>query len=226
MGAMILDGLSPSPQLAWKLQPQSKECVHGNDFIADAIGTGHQQLNRTFRCFFACQDPLNLKTPPPKKECPNVKVDEWFRWLRYIIKEAWELGPNCSVDEQTCRMQGKSEYKCRCGKYKRIGDGLQCDCIADDGYTYAFYFRNEPVDQKWIRRGMCPMHSRLMHMFENLTESGHQVKMDNLFVSVNLAREAYSLPQKVMIHGVIRQHQRGVPPIVFQEPIKRKAEEE
>jgi hypothetical protein len=223
MGLMILDGLFPSPQLEWKMQSQAKQRVHRNDFVASCIGSAHQQLYRTFRCFFACQDPL--KIPPPKPSCPNVKVDEFFRWMRFIFAEAWELGENCSVDEQTCRMQGKSEYKTRCGKYKRIGDGIQADCIADDRYTYAFYFRNEPIDKKWTDKGMCPMHARLLHMFEKFPDVGHRVKMDNLFVSVNLAREAYALHNKVLIHGVIRQSQRGVPPVVLQEPLFRKSEE-
>jgi hypothetical protein len=152
MGVMLLDGLSPSPQLEFKMQSQAKQRVHGNDFAATCIGLGYQQLYRTFRCFFACQDPL--KVPPAKKKCPNVKVDEFFRWMRFIFREAWVLGENCSIDEQTCRMQGKSEYKTRCGKYKRIGDGIQADCIADDGYTGDFYFRNEPVDKKWTDKGM------------------------------------------------------------------------
>jgi len=45
-----------------------------------------------------------------------------------------------------CKMQGRSEYKTRCGKYKRLGGGIQADCIADDGFIYDFYFHNEPPD--------------------------------------------------------------------------------
>ncbi len=62
---------------------------------------------------------------PPKKQCPNFKVDELFRWLRYIWKEAWVLGKEFSTDKQSCKMQGKSEYKVRCGKFKQLGNGLQ-----------------------------------------------------------------------------------------------------
>lgn len=94
----------------------------------------------------------------------------------YIWKECWVLGKNCSVDKQTCKMQGKSKYKTRCGKYKRLGDGLQCDCIADDGVTHDFYFCNEPVPMKWIQKGMCPMHCHLLHMFENFEDVGHHCK--------------------------------------------------
>ena len=91
-------------------------------------------------------------------------------------------------------MQGKSEYKTRCGKFKRIGDGIQTDCIADDAYTYAFYFCNEPPDEKYIRMGMCPFYLRLLYMWEHLPGGGHHCKMNNIYASVSLARAGYSLP--------------------------------
>ncbi len=122
-----------------------------------------------------------------------------------------------SVNEQTCKMQGKSEYKSCCGKFKRLGDGLQGDCVADDGYTWDFYFRNEPCDPKLLAQGYCPMHCRLLHMFMNLRESGHRCKMDNLFNSVKLAQAAYLLPNPVLIHGVLQKSGGGCPPCVVQE---------
>jgi hypothetical protein len=50
------------------------------------------------------------------------------------------LAKEFSINEQSCKMQGKSEYKVCCGKFKRLGNGLQGDCIADNGYTWDFYF--------------------------------------------------------------------------------------
>ena len=91
-------------------------------------------------------------------------------------------------------MQGKSEYKTCCGELKRIIDGIQRDCIADDGFTYDFYFCNEPVDQKWIDMEMHPKHARLLHMFGNLGEKDHQCFMDSLFVSINLVCAPFTLP--------------------------------
>ena len=129
LGVYILDGLAPSPKLVQKMQPQSKSPTHDNDRIADTIGPGYQQKHRSFRHFFATQDPLMVS--PAKGKCPNFKADEFFRWLRHIWKEAWILAEGFSLDEQTCMMQGKSEYKTCCGKFERLGDGLQGDCIAD-----------------------------------------------------------------------------------------------
>ena len=213
----MLDGLAPSHRLIQNMQPQLKQRTHGNDFIANCIRPGYEAKYRHCRYFFAVKDPMMI--PPPKLQCLNYKVDKFFRWNRHIWKEVWTLNKNFSIDEQTYKMQGKSEYKTRCGKFKRIGDGIQTDCMADYGYTYDFYFCNEPVDQKCLDMGMCVMHSRLLHIFVNLKTQGHWCNMDNLFNSVKLAREAYSLWARVLIHGVIRKSIRGVPPCVLQEEL-------
>ncbi len=97
LGVYITNGLAPSPQLTQKMQPQSKQPTHGNDKVASAIGIGYQQKHRSFRHFFACQDPL--LTPLPKEQCPNFKVDEFFQWLRHIWMEAWLLGEDFSMDK-------------------------------------------------------------------------------------------------------------------------------
>ena len=122
IGSYIIDGLAPSPQLQKKMQSQDKQRTHGNDFIASRFGSGYRQKYRSFRHFFGCQDPLMM--PPSEEMCPNFKVDEFFRWSRFIMRKAWRLAKNLLVDEQRCKMQGKSEYKTRCGKLKRIGDDI------------------------------------------------------------------------------------------------------
>ncbi len=66
------------------------------------------------------------------------------------------------------------------------------------------------------------MHCWYIHKFQNMRDVWHKCKMDNLFNSMNLACAAYSLPQKVKIHGVIRKSGYGVPPIVFQDTLKGK----
>ena len=121
------------------------------------------------------------------------------------------MGKDFSIDKQTCKMQGKSEYKTHCGKFKRLGDGIQTDCIADDGYTWDIYFCNEPVDKEMLAKGNCPMHCHLLYMYGKLQDSGHGCKMDNLFNSVKLLRSAYSLIKPVLIHGVLRKSDRGAP---------------
>ncbi len=92
----IIDGLAPSLQLIQKMQLQEKQPTHGNNRIASVIGHGWQQKHRLFRHFFVCQDPLI--TPPPTTQYPNFKIDELFRWLHYIWKEAWELVKDFLID--------------------------------------------------------------------------------------------------------------------------------
>ena len=98
-----------------------------------------------------------------------------------------------------------------------MGDGLQGDCIVDDGYAWDFYFRNEPVDPALVAQGFFPMHCWLLHMFGNLREHYHSCTMDNLFNSVKLSCAAYLLPKPVLIHSVLRKSSRGCPSCVVQE---------
>jgi hypothetical protein len=221
LGVYILDGIAPSPQLVWKMQPQMKQPTHVNNKIASTISPRYQQKHHSFRHFFGCQDPL--MTPPPEDKCPNFKVDDFFRWLCYIWKEVWCLAKGFLINEQSCKMQGKSKHKTHCGKFKRLGDGIQTNAIANDGYMWDFYIRNEPIDQELLAMGFCPMHCRLITMFRNLVESGHHCTMDNLFNSVKLARAAYSIEKPVLVHGVLRKTGRGAPPMVFQEEKTGKA---
>ena len=95
MGMYIQDGLSPSPVITMKIQPQLKQRTHDNDFIAQCIGLGYQQKHHSFRQFFAYQDPLMI--PPPKEKCLNFKVDEFFQWMRFIMKKAWGLSKDFAL---------------------------------------------------------------------------------------------------------------------------------
>jgi hypothetical protein len=122
-----------------------------------------------------------------------------------------------SNDKQSCKMQGKSEYKSRRGKFKWLGDGIQAVSIADDSDTWDFYFCNELSSPKLFAQGYCPMHCRLLHMFSNLCDRYYSCTMDNLFRSVKLARAAYSLPKPVLVHGVFRKSGCGCPPCGIQE---------
>jgi hypothetical protein len=79
-------------------------------------------------------------TPEDNLEDPSVANVKGDRRTKFAVSnwEAWVLAENFSIDEQTTKCQGKCEYKCWCGKFKQLGDGLQGGCIADDGYTWIF----------------------------------------------------------------------------------------
>ena len=79
-GLYIIDGITPSPQLQQKMQPQSKQLMHGNDKNTSVIGTGSQQVPFL---------PTFLRMPRSTNDA--FKVDEFFCWLCYIQKEVWCL---------------------------------------------------------------------------------------------------------------------------------------
>ncbi len=76
------------------------------------------------------QDPLTVG--PPQEQFLNNKVNKFSNGLRYIRKVAWDLGSTVSANDQICLIQGKSQYKVSCGKFKQIGNCIQMDAIADD----------------------------------------------------------------------------------------------
>ena len=148
LGLITLDRVAPQMQMQRRLRPQSAERTCGNDLLTKCLGPNSLRKWVMFKKYFGIQDPIT--TPPPRKQCPNYKCDSTFKWARHIWKAAWIVAKTFSGDEQTCPMRGKSQYKTRCGKFKQIRDGLQADCLADGGYTFDFYFSNEPVDKHWL----------------------------------------------------------------------------
>ncbi len=163
IGILIMDGLNLSPQILRKFWSQQQDTDQGNEFVHHNYRSHAARRFQMFCHFFGVQDPLIV--PPLQEQCPNYKTNDFFNWLHHIWKEASILGPTVSANEQTCSMQGKLQYNTRCRKCKQNGDGIQTDAIADDGYTFDFYFRNEPVNTKWTRQSLLPMHAWLLHMF-------------------------------------------------------------
>ncbi len=199
IGVMFVDGLCPEPKMTRKFWSQEQDATVGNDFIHNNLGPNAERRYHILHHFFGCQNPLTIS--PPQTECPNYKVNEFFNWLHHIWKCAWDLGPTLSTNKQ-----GKSQYKTQCGKFKRIVDGIQADAIADDGYTWDFYFCNEPVPSKWLKKGLSPIHLRWLQMFEN---SSTRITLwtwticSTLLYSL-LTITAQNCKSKVMTQGVIK----------------------
>ena len=140
----VFQGLSPSPRVEMKFKSQERDCVNGNDFIARHFPNGAQR-HKQFKCFLSLQDPRIY--PPYRKTHPNFKFDPFLKHVQEISMEAWLLGVVFSVDEQTMGFKGNHADKLRI-TYKKEGDGFQCDALCQDGYTFTFYFRNQPVPKK------------------------------------------------------------------------------
>jgi Transposase IS4 len=113
------------------------------------------------------KDP-RLIVPDRNKE-PNWKVASLLHHMNVINARAWKLGKNISVDEQTIGFQGHHKDKLRI-TYKAEGDGFQCDALCQEGYTYNFYYRNQPASSKYLEQDMSPLHARVLFMFYSLKE--------------------------------------------------------
>ena len=61
-------------------------------------------------------------------------------------------GRDLSIEKQTMGFKGQHADKL-CINYTKEGDGFQCDCIDDDGYTFTLYFCNHPAPNKWLDKG-------------------------------------------------------------------------
>jgi Transposase IS4/SAP domain len=222
LGLYILNGLSPSPRVEMKFNPQSTDEVNGNDFVFRSFGTNALRRHKHFKAFFSIQDPRIIV--PDRSSKPNWKVEPLIKLMKLASQEAWEVGEVFSVDEQTIGFQGHHKDKLRI-TYKAEGDGFQCDALCEGGFTISFYFRNEPAPLKYLSMGMSPLHARVMSLFDCLEDNYHRCSMDNLYMSAKFARNAFNHPNKVLIAGVTRKGLRGLPNCVMQEEVKTRSDQ-
>ena len=223
LGLYLLQALSPSPQIEMKFQSQTNDPVNGNDMVHEAFGGcpwKAERRHKHFKCFFASVDPI---LPVPSRNThPNHKISPLLKHMIKVSKEAVCLGRDLSCDEQTIGFQGNHRDKQRI-TYKKEGDGFLADCICSDGYTYSFFFRHQPSSQKIMTDFNCsPLHARVIGLIHQLPDKFYTLGMDNLYMSAKLCRLAYSMEQKVMIHGVTRPSLRGIPPAIKQTEVSKK----
>jgi hypothetical protein len=218
MALYMIQGLNPSPQVDMKLVPQSIDPIQGNDLCSSAFGPNAAVRHRQFKAFFCVQDPM--KPVPSRTAYPNYKVDPLLRHMQEVSMSAWRLGRDIAGDEQTIGFQGNHRDKRRI-TYKNEGDGFQCDAICQKGFTWTFYFRNQPAPKRYTDQGISPLHARILAMFDQLKEKYHNCWFDNLYTSAKFARAAYLHPNKVCISGPTRISGRGLPKCVMQEEKKK-----
>jgi hypothetical protein len=217
----ILQGLNPSPQIEQKFSSQMNDPVQGSDLCFRAFGPGAVVRHKQFKLFFSIQDPM--KPTPSRKARPNHKVDPFLRHIQEVSMEAWHLGRDIAGDEQTIGFQGNHKDKRRI-TYKAEGDGFQCDAICQKGFTWTFYFRNQPAPKKWIDKGLSPLHARILGMFDQLDSKCHNCWFDNLYLSAKFAKASYCHQKIIRIAGPTRKSGRGLPKFVLQEEVKNPKE--
>jgi Transposase IS4/SAP domain len=222
IGIYLLNGLCPSPRVEMKFQPQAVDPVNGNDFVYRYFSKNAERRHRHFKAFFCVQDPR--QEAPSRSHFPNWKVQDMLAHINFVSQKAWMLGQNVSVDEQTIGFQGNHKDKLRI-TYKSEGDGFQCDALCQEGYTYAFYFRNHPAPKSYLDQGYSPLHSRVLYLFDTLKDMYHRCTMDNLYMSVRFVAASYKHPKKVLVAGVTRKGNRGYPKAALQEEVKSRTEQ-
>jgi len=216
LGLLVLNGLSPSPSLDMKFD--KNDVANYNHFATSNFGVNPVRRLKQFRLFFACQDPL--KPTPNRAASPLFKVLPMISWIRKVGPLSWDCGIDVAIDEQTMGFQGVHVDKLRI-TYKKEGDGFQCDAICDDGFTYSVYFRNEPPPARYVRDGLSPLHARCIWLLDQLRDSYHRAWVDNLYMSAKLAKVAFNSTNKVLVAGVSRTKDRGIPTCVLQETVKK-----
>ena len=220
MSLYIFQSLSPSPRLEMKFNTQTQDKINGNDFIANTLNQNNgctRRRHQMFKAFLAFQDP-HIATPPRRKY-PNWKVRPLMTWMNYIFPKAWLLGIAVSIDEMTMGFQGMHQDKKRI-TYKTEGDGFQADALAQQGYCYQFYMRNDPPPKKYSM--FSPLHARVMRLYDTLVYLFHRVGFDNLYNSAAFCRASFLHPKKPLVHGVTRKGMRGIPSCVQQQEVKNR----
>ena len=91
------------------------------------------------------------------------------------------------MDEQTIGCKGRHPDIIRI-TFKKEGDGFQCDSLCTDGYTYTFYFRNQPAPKKYLDDGLSPLHARCMIILDQVRKNNLKIGMDNLYISAKFVR--------------------------------------
>ena len=87
IGLYILNGLSPSPRVEYKLRSQQMDKIHGNDFVYRSFGKNAERRHRHFKCFFSCQNPTIYT--PCRKQYPNWNVRPLLSWMNFLFPSIW-----------------------------------------------------------------------------------------------------------------------------------------
>ena len=217
----LLHSISPAPQVELKFKSQLEDPVNGSDLCAEVFGKKGSTRHKEFKAFFSAVDPI--KPTPPTTSHPNWKVDPCLKHMMRVSKQCICLGENISVDEQDIGFQGQHKDKQRI-TYKKVGDGFLVDALSSEGYTYTWYFRNQIAPKVWTDKGLSPLHSRVMSLFQQLPNKSKNYRcgMDNLFISPKFAKICLNQSgRRIMIHGVCREN-RGIPKNIIQQKVTKK----
>jgi hypothetical protein len=90
----------------------------------------------------------------------TIRLSPFFSGCKTVSIDAWDFGEFGSCDEQCIGFTGNHKDK-QLINYKKEGDGFLADSICEEGYTYSFFFRNQPAPAHYLNQGFSPTHSRV-----------------------------------------------------------------
>ena len=139
---MHLNSISPHTQVEMKFMSVTEDPTNRSDLSFNSFALNAEKRHKHIKYFLAVCDPI---TPPPTRSIhPNRKVQVMLKHTLCILKEAIIMGKYVSANKYTMSYKGCHPV-IPCINYKREGDEFQCDALCSDGYTYSFYFRNQPA---------------------------------------------------------------------------------
>ena len=156
-----------------------------------------------------------MKPTPTRKSHPKWKIQVLLRHAIIVSKDAIFLGSSISCDEETMGWKGRQIDILRIN-YKKEGDGFQCNVLGSDGYTYTFFFRNQPTPQSYLDQYLCPLHASVMALLDQVVSNNHTIGMENLYISAKFVRFGWRHPDLFMFRVVAREKVKGVPSCLFQ----------
>ena len=225
---LIRNGLSPVPRMRLNFRNPQSSFVWGDDRLRQlwpGKGAARWQMFRTFLHIEPPIEQVLKKTGDIQKDAmayaeyvakPLRKIEPLLSMTRERCILLWDAGWRLSLDEQTIGFQGKSRHKSRI-RYKRTGDGFQCDAICEGGYTFNWYFRFDKAPD--VQTGASPLHQRSIFLIDELPHDWHTIFCDNLYNSHQFSQ--WCAARKTYVCGTIRRN-RGVPPKVIQKEVKGK----
>ena len=86
-----------------------------------------------------------------------------LKYAMIVYNKAMHIGKFISIDEQSIGFQEIYADKIRV-TYKNAGDGFQADAICADGYTFNWYFRNQPASPLYLDLEFSPLPCRVLSL--------------------------------------------------------------
>ena len=88
--------------------------------------------------------------------------------------------------------------------------------LGSDGYTYTFFFRNQPAPQSYLDQDLCPLHARVMALLDQVVSKNHTIGIDDIYISAKKFIFGWQNPDSFMFHEVSLEKGKGVPSCIFQ----------